>query len=278
MSTGSLSTKNPRLKRLRRLSREAKVRSQERAFVAEGLVLVLEALLAERVTVDEIFVDEEADPSVFRSLDEAIVRNGAGGVVYETVNAGGLASILSTVTPQPVAAVISMPADEIDQLDTDRPVLVLAELRDPGNVGTLMRTAEAAGFAGVVLAGASVDATNPKVVRAAAGARFRLPVITIPTIADAYEQLELQGRSIQATVVDSADGAGDPVRAATDYADVDLATAAIVLGNEAHGLDEASAAAAHGRITIQLAGPTESLNVAAAGAVLCFESLRQRRS
>jgi len=264
----ALGAKNDRLKRLRRLIRQRQARSEERAFVAEGPLLVVEALQAPHVEVLEVYAEEPIPPSV---VAEAEMR----GLTVQPVVAGGLRSVLDTVAPQPVCAVVKTPESAIAELPALGPVLVLVELRDPGNVGTLIRTAEAAGFVGVVLAGDSVDSTNPKVVRAAAGARFRLPVIVVDEVDDALTKLGAIGRRSLATVVEAdADSISGSVAA---YDEVDLTNSAILLGNEAHGLSSGVVASADLRVTVPLAGPTESLNVAAAGAVLCFESLRQRR-
>ncbi len=262
-----LSASNPRVKTLRRLIAQRKARSSERAFVAEGPVLVAEALRSVPGSVREVFADVDAWPD-FTEVEAEARR---GSIDVHLLPSGVLGAMLDTVTPQPVVAVLDDVAAAIDDMALDQPVLVLHELRDPGNVGTLMRTAEAAGFAGVAITGESVDVSNPKVVRSAAGARFRLPVSVVADADTAFDQLRGQGRSILATVVADV---GDEV---IDYDTADLATAAIVLGNEAHGLSAEVADAADQAITIPLAGPTESLNVAAAGAVVCFASWNQRR-
>lgn len=242
---------------------QRQARSSERAFVVEGPVLVAEALTAHRestlVEVLELYVDEA----------EAALPEGATDVDdLHWVRAGVLSQVLDTVAPRPVCAVVRVADRSLTDLDVG-PILAAVDLRDPGNAGTLLRTAEAAGFAAVALLGSSVDTTNPKVVRASAGARLRFPVLQLGDIDDAYRMLRESGRDVIATVVDPQ---------AADYTTVDLANAAIVLGNEAAGLDAAAVAAADRIATIRLAGPTESLNVAAAAAVLCFESLRQRRA
>ncbi len=259
MLVGALSSKNPRVKELRRLVSQRKARSQERAFVAEGPVLVAEALRSD-LEVRCVYSETENDVV---DLAESL------GVEVQFVVDGGLSSVLSTVSPQPVAAIVVTPEWVWSELIAEASVLVLDDVRDPGNVGTLIRTAEAAGCGGVVLVGDCVDPTSPKVVRASAGAVFRLPVVVEPDRSIAFRQLRDDGHSCLATVL-SPDAA--------NYDRADLTTAALVLGNEAAGLDPSTVAACDGLITIPLAGPTESLNVASAGAVVCFESLRQRRN
>lgn len=257
-----LAASNDRIKRLRKLIKQRQARSSERAFVVEGPVLVDEALAAQRVglvEVLEVYIDEEmpAMPDGAQVVDE-----------LHWVRAGVLAGVLATVSPQPVCAVVRVPEHSLDTIG-DGPVLGVVDLSDPGNAGTLIRTAEAAGFAAVVMIGTSVDTTNPKVVRASAGARLRLPVVAFPELHQGFATLRASGRDVVATVVDDD---------APDYLQADLSSVALILGNEAAGLDAAAVAAADRTVTIPLVGPTESLNVAAAGAILCFESLRQRRS
>lgn len=260
-----IGSKNQRLKRLRRLVRQRKARSQERAFVVEGAVLILEALQS-GLEVEEVFFEGELDSRIreFASL---------GTVMLRPVYPDTLQAVLDTVSAQSVVAVVHTPTSDLEDLPIDAPVLVLDEVRDPGNVGTLIRTAEASGCAGVVLSGESADPTNPKVVRAAAGSYFRLPVVIHNDTVALLAKLAEQGRVVAATVLDAPAG-----RVLLSYDDVDLRGAAIVLGNEARGLSDETIAAANTLTTIPLSGPTESLNVAAAGAVLCFASSHQRRS
>lgn len=259
MSDPVLSPKNHRVSELRRLVSQRKARSSERAFAAEGPTLVAEAL-ASPLHVSSVFAEEASD------LTRRAESRGARVLL---VAEGGLGSVLSTVSPQPVAAVVSSPDWEWNDLADPSHVLVLDDVRDPGNVGTLMRTGEASGCAGVVLTGNCVDPLSPKVVRASAGSVFRIPFLIERDRGTAMERLSGLGHPPVATVVTSN---------AADYDRCDLSRAAIVLGNEASGLSEDCVALCSSSVTIALAGPTESLNVAGAGSVLCFEALRQRRA
>lgn len=260
MPSEPLSSKNQKLKHLRRLVNRGDVRAQDCVVIAEGPVLVAEALASDRAVLD---IYAEAD-SVASVLTEATLLR----VPIHIVADGALGSILNTEAPRPIAAVVEAVEYTLQDLPVDKPVLVLVDVRDPGNAGTLMRTAEASGMAGMILAGTSVDPTNPKVIRASAGSAFRLPVVRASDTHGVLAELKSQGRILAGALVDPA---------AQSYDQVDLGTAAIVLGNEAHGLSaEISKLITH-PITIPLAGPTESLNVAASGAILCFEALRQIR-
>jgi TrmH family RNA methyltransferase len=256
-----LTARNPRLKHLRRLVNRGDVRAQDNVVIAEGPVLVAEALASNRAVLD-IYAEADSVASISAAARELRVP-------VHLVADGALASILGTKAPRPVAAVVENVAFTLDDLAQDGPVLVLVDVRDPGNAGTLIRTAEASGAAGVILAGTSVDPTNPKVIRSSAGASFRLPVLTNLDVPALFSALSGTGRMLAAAVVDTD---------AQVYDQVDLSRAAIILGNEAHGLSPEVTALATHPVTIPLGGPTESLNVAATGAILCFEALRQRRS
>jgi TrmH family RNA methyltransferase len=196
----------------------------------------------------------------------------AAGVPVELLKEGVLEKLGSTVTPQPVLAVAPMPlaaGDELagDVLARDGLVVVGVALADPGNVGTLLRSAEASGAAAIVLSAGSVDAYNPKVVRASAGAIFGVPVIEGWSAVEALDALQQQGRRRLAA----------DARSGTPYDAVDFCTpTAVVLGNEAHGLPSDLDAHLDGTVTVPMHGAAESLNVAMAGSILCFESARQR--
>jgi len=264
-----LSKANPRIKRLRRLLNSRKARSSEGVFVVEGPVQVIEAIdlvsaSPEALDIEAVFVDAD----IGRGTLDVIHHAELDGVVY-LVEPGVLGQALSTMNPQPVAAVVSRQPVGLDTVaNLDGPVMVLVDVADPGNVGTLIRTAEAAGVSAVVACGHTADWTNPKVVRSAAGACLRLPIVDDVDPSAVFDVLSKTGRSIVATTV-SPDAAS--------YDTVDLRNAVLVLGNEAHGLDDWVVTISDQAVTIPLGGPTESLNVATAGAVLCFEALRQRR-
>jgi TrmH family RNA methyltransferase len=252
------------VQRLRRLSGRRAARSDEGAFVIEGSVLVAEALAA-GLELQEVLVAPDAAADV---VDLATRR----GVPVHTVAADVLARSLDTTTPQGIAAIAVRPEVDVDvalAAAAGGPLsLVLVDVGDPGNAGTLLRAAEAAGAAAVLFCGGSVDPCNPKCVRASAGALFHLPVSGGGDALAVLEGLGRAGVTRVATVV----------RGGTPYDAADLTgPLALVLGSEAHGLPAALDQAVDERLTIPMAGRSESLNVAMAGSVLCFESLRQRR-
>ncbi len=210
-------------------------------FVVEGMTLLRQALDA-GWQVESCFVA----PDTVVDID----------VPYDELAPNVIERVASTESPQPVLAVVSMRSSELPSDATF--VLVADRLADPGNAGTIIRSAEAAGADGVAFTPGSVDPYNPKVVRASAGSMFRIPVVEA--------SLEsLSGFRRLGTSSHRGDVYTDPVY---------HGRVAVVVGNEAHGLDED--AAIDQWITIPHAGPAESLNVAMAATVLVFEVARQR--
>lgn len=227
--------------------------------MAEGVTLLREALASGHVP-ESVFYAPGAD---VRLIGEA---RDAGAAVF-ALESGVMERIADASTPQPVCAVVRDVAVDIAELRDDGVVVVAIDVRDPGNAGTLLRSAAAAGAAGVVLCSGSVELGNPKTVRATAGALFKIPVVTEVEAEPALANLGACGRRRYAAVA----------RDGEDYATADLTgPIALVLGNEAHGLP-ADLAGIDAQLTIPLPGPVESLNVGVAAAVLCFEAARQTR-
>jgi TrmH family RNA methyltransferase len=186
---------------------------------------------------------------------------------------GVLERVAGTVSPQPVLAVVptvDRPLGDLAGPTADgRPVVVCVDVRDPGNLGTVIRSSEAAGVAGVVCCDGTVDVYNPKCVRASAGAVFHVPLVVGGDPVTTLETLRSTGRRCLGATA----GGG------ASYTDADLAAApALVLGNEAGGLPDDLLGWLDGLVHIPMEGRSESLNVAVASAVLCFEAARQRRA
>ena len=232
-------------------------------MVIDGPTLLDEALAAGLV-VREVLAEASVDPAL-------LARAEAAGALVRPVRDHVLAGAVDAVTPQGVASIAERRdaslGDAVAAAATGVLCLVLVDVGDPGNAGTLLRTAEAFGASAAVLTGATVDAWNPKCVRASAGAIFRIPIAVAD---DPLPVLAALADAAVPTVAAVARGGAPPTS-------LDLrGPVAPVLGSEAHGLAEPVAAVATSRVTIPMPGPTESLNVAMAGAVLCYESSRQR--
>ncbi len=264
-----VSAKNPRIKRLRLLVQRRKTRSEERVFVVDGPVLVADALRSP-CRVKEIYVGDTAQ-DLLVSLDEPVdfqVKAGGGDPEVFVAESSVLSVVLDPKNPQPVAAVVEMPTWTFEDLGRDGHLLGVDQVRDPGNLGAILRTAEASGAAGVVMVGDTVDAFSPKVVRASAGSILRVPVVSANEYGSLVNVAATHGRTIV-----SADISPDAI----PYDAYDLRRAVILVGNEPRGLSPEAKASSDDMVTIPMADDVESLNVAAATAVLCFEAARQRR-
>jgi RNA methyltransferase, TrmH family len=264
--SSDLGARHAAVKRLRELLRDPRARAAERAFVVEGPRAV-GAALDRGVRLETVYFGPRA-ATAFAALSE---RLAALGTETATLKEGVLEKVGTTRTPQPVLAVAAMPHVDRTALGRDGLVVMGVELSDPGNLGTILRGAEAAGAAAILLGPGSVDAYNPKVVRASAGAIFGIPVVEAVSEGwSAVEALDALGQ-LGRQRLGAAAGRGTP------YPEVDFTLpSAIVLGNEAHGLGPEVAAHLDGLVTVPMAGPAESLNVAMAATVLCFEAARQR--
>jgi TrmH family RNA methyltransferase len=254
------------VQRLRRLTGRRTTRQAEACFVVEGAKLLDEARAA-GTRIEAVFLDSSGAGPSDRELAESCARGGAG--LFE-LQSGVLARACDTVTPQPVAAIVGTVDIGLAVLDRLHPDLavVCVDVRDPGNLGTIIRSAGAAGAGAVVCCAGSVDLFNPKTVRSSAGMIFHIPVVAAGDPVDVLEELGRWGLRRWGTAA----------RDGCDYVDADLtAPSALVLGNEARGLSASLASHLDGTLCIPMAGPAESLNVATTAAVLCFEAARQRR-
>jgi TrmH family RNA methyltransferase len=260
----ALGPRHQRVRRLRALIRDPRARRAEQAFVVEG-PRVVEAALDRGAELERAYMGPGAD----RAFGPLVERLRGRDVPVEELKEGVLERIGDTVTPQPVLAVASTTRTDVDELDAGGLVLVAVAVRDPGNAGTLLRSAEAAGVTGVVFCGNSVDPHAPKVVRSSGGAVFGIPVVEADDPVKVLDALGRHGRRRLAAVA----AGGEPVER------VDLTgPVAIVLGNESSGLPVDLASHVDDRVTIPTEPPAESLNVGMAGTVLAFEAARQRRA
>jgi RNA methyltransferase, TrmH family len=287
--------RHQRVQRLRRLVGRRSARKDEGRFVLEGVNLLEEAL-GSGAPIEAVYVDSEWG----RAANEAKSRAGAGpterrpgggdqdagtqgrlsalldrcfeiGARVFELEPGVIARVADTVTPQPVMAIVEIPKCELSDVSAGGPrlLVICVDVRDPGNAGTVVRSAWAAGADGVVFCEGAVDPWNPKAVRSSAGAVLRVPIVTAGPGPAVIQEIHGWGLHTLGAVRDGG----------TDYASLDLTVpTALVLGNEAAGLpvDELRAVV-DGWVSIPMTGGAESLNVGMAAAVLCFEAARQRR-
>jgi len=254
------SSHNPKLKLIRALQGRAKERRETSAFLAEGIRLVEEAANANWTTRFVLF-DETLNDRGMLQVEGLKSR----GVDVEEISTSLMKSLSETESPQGILAVLELTNLPLPNLPTF--ILIPDQIRDPGNLGTLLRTAAAAGVQAVLLPPETTDAFAPKVVRSGMGAHFRLPIHS-RTWDEIAQVVKLAG--LQVLLADM-DGESCWV---TDLRQ----PLALVIGGEADGASEQARRLANGKISIPMPGQAESLNAGVAGSVLMFEVVRQRQS
>ena len=267
--TPLLTPRSGRVKTARRLVRRAS-RTEHRLFLAEGPQAVREAL-----TVPGCAREVFAVPSAAAQHPEIHAATVAAQVPWQLVDEAALASLTETVHPQGLVAVcrfVDVPLEDV-LAAAPRLLAVCADVRDPGNAGTVIRCADAAGAGGVLLTGSSVDPYNGKTVRATVGSLFHLPLALAPDTPQVIGALRAAGVTVLA-----ADGAGEVDL--DDAADDGLLArpTAWLFGNEAWGLPDEIAGLADHRVRIPIHGRAESLNLGTAAAVCLYASARAQRS
>jgi RNA methyltransferase, TrmH family len=275
-------THSPRLKAARRLGKRA-FRDRERLFLAEGPQAVGEAFAYSRdsahdtgngtgrASMTDLFVTAAAR-SKHVDLVDAIA---AANVPVHLVNDAVMSELAQTVTPQGLLAICGFVDVTLGAAITGQAKLVaiLANVRDPGNAGTVVRAADAAGADAVIFADASVDPYNGKCVRASAGSLFHLPVVAGTRLSDAISELHQAGLSVVA-----ADGQAGRSLDEPDVQERLRKPTAWLFGNEAWGLPPELVALADETVAVPIYGKAESLNLATAAAVCLYASARAQRA
>ncbi|MFE1170572.1 TrmH family RNA methyltransferase [Nocardiopsis sp. NPDC058789] len=273
------SVRSPRIKGVRRLAKRT-FRQRERRFLAEGPQAVREALAAVNGGVGrspyngtahgvvEVYATAEAMQRHIDLMDAAHTA----GVPTHRVSLDVMSELAQTITPQGVIAVCEFVDVPLESVSDVRLAVVLSHVRDPGNAGTVLRTADAAGADVVIFTDASVDPYNGKCVRASAGSLFHLPVVVGVPVARAVDFLHGAGAKAWA-----ADGSGDrDLHQLADDGDLD-GPVGWVFGNEAWGLPEEIVQQTDGAVSVPIYGAAESLNLATAAAVCLYTTARQQR-
>lgn len=258
------SSSNPKIKQVIQWQTKAKERREAGVFLTEGFKMYEEAP-AEHIR--EVYLSESALARcrVEQALAQKLERTGC-----EIVSDALFGKMSDTRTPQGILCVAERPSYELEQLiNVPAPLLVVLEnLQDPGNLGTILRTGEGAGVTGVILSAGTVDLFNPKVIRATMGSIFRVPFLYAENLQDTVGRLKARGIRIYAAHL-----AG---RAYYDSFSFQEGTA-FLIGNEGSGLTKEAADLADACIKIPMEGKVESLNASVAAALLMYEAHRQRR-
>lgn len=278
------SVNNEKIKDIVKLSKSASKRREESVFTVEGLRLVAE-VPSERLI--EIFVEEgfleklEAasagdgnEKNVMRLIDEAEKKD-----TCFKVNQAVMKKLSDTDSPQGVLAVVSMEKHDIAELMgesgtrggvtrvKDPFILIMDRLQDPGNMGTIIRTAEGTGVTGILISSDSVDVYSPKTVRSTMGSIFRMKICVSENLPEDIERLKSKGIVVFGTHLNGKEFYDEDFTGAT----------AFLIGNEGRGLSDAVAATADRLLRIPMEGKVESLNAGVSAAVVMYEVLRQRR-
>ncbi len=254
------SVDNSRLKLVRKLANR-KFRDSERKYVIEGINLVTEAV-ERMIDIEFILISEDYNNEEFvmYTAKNHTVCKVSSDVFNRLTDAGAGVGIIAVVNrPEVLTNVESL-------VSKDTNILILDRVQDPGNIGTMIRTAAATGYGLIIAVKGTADVYCPKVLRATAGAIFKVPIIYTDRISDIVDILKKNGRKVVVTVPDGA----------KNYYDEDLSKGiALVIGNEGNGISEEVMNLADVKITIPMEGKTESLNAAVSAAILMYETIRR---
>ena len=254
------STSNPQVKNLLQLQKKSKVRNEEQVFIVEGLRMFMEV---PQDQVKKVYVSE----SLYNKKKEELhLERFPVEVLADKV----FQHVSDTKTPQGILCVVKQRKYEIEDLiSKENPhFIVLDNLQDPGNLGTIVRTAEGAGVTAVFMSNDCVDIYNPKTIRSTMGSIYRVPFVYVENVTDVIRQMKEHGIRTYATHL-----AGELAYDEPDY----RTPSAFFVGNEGNGLRDQVAELADTYIKIPMAGQVESLNAAIAATVVMFEAGRQRR-
>ena len=263
------SMSNPQMKKVQQLLKKARTRREEGLFVAEGIKMFGEAPKdrLQKIYAAASFAEKEEFQKI---LKEKGLEN--PGDKVEIVDDKVFKSLSDTVTPQGVLCLISMKDWSLEEIleGVKNPLLmILEDLQDPGNLGTIIRTGEGAGITGVILSRTSVDVFNPKVIRSTMGSVYRVPVLYVDSIEkEVLSVLKTHGITTYAAHLKGKNN--------YDQEDYGKGTA-FFIGNEGNGLTDSLTACADTLIKIPMEGQVESLNAAMASGILMYEVARQRR-
>ena len=249
------SVHNPAVQALRELQK-ARARRETGLFLVEGVKMVDEALASGfcRTLV--------AEPQVLRADADRVSRAEAAGCEVLAVSRAVMGAVSEAKTPQGIVCTVAVP--EQAQALTGNRIVALDGVQDPGNVGTILRTADAAGFDGALLGAGCADLYGAKTLRATMGSVFRVPTRRTDNLADELAQMRAQGYAVVATELGGADF----------YAHCPRTRAVLVIGSEGHGVSEAVRAVATHHLALPMRGGAESLNAAVAAGIMLYEMAR----
>ena len=254
------STSNPQVKRLLQLQKKSKARNEEKVFIVEGIRMFVE-VPEERV--EKVYISETLYNKKKQELN-------LDKFSYEILSDSVFQHVSDTKTPQGILCIVKQKVYEVNELlNKENPhFMVLDNLQDPGNLGTIVRTAEGAGVDAVFLSKESVDIYNPKTIRSTMGSIYRMPVVYVEDLLELLDTFKSKGIKSYAAHLEGKNSYDKEC-----YKD----GTAILIGNEGNGLRDEVSNKADIWVQIPMQGQVESLNAAIAASVLMFEVARQRR-
>ena len=258
------SSSNPRIKQVVQWQSKAKERRKDNVFLVEGFKMFEEAPAE---AIREVYVSEDA---LEKALTQPDIKSKLDKAGYEVVSGDLFRKMSDTQTPQGILCVLERPMYCLEDLmEQENPLfVVLDNLQDPGNLGTIVRTGEGAGISGVIMSAQTVDIYNPKTIRATMGSIYRVPFIYVESLPETVEKLRSKGIRTYAAHLQGKDY--------YDSFSFEKGTA-FLIGNEGNGLSKEVADAADAYLKIPMEGQVESLNAAIATSLLMYEAHRQRK-
>lgn len=259
------STSSSQVKHVISLLSKAKERKKNNEYVVEGIRMVSEvpADLLVKIYMSERFQNNNSE-----YVKELVKKQGISDDSIEIVADNVFDRMSQTQTPQGIMAVVRMKDNSLSDMLSGNPLLILVEnLQDPGNLGTIIRMGEGAGVTGVIMSHNTVDIYNPKTIRSTMGSIFRVPFIYVQDFGDAVSECQKSGVKVYAAHLD-----GKNTYLGEDYS----TPTAFLIGNEGNGLTDDITKQADTLIRIPMEGEVESLNAAIACTILTYEAVRQR--
>lgn len=255
------STSNKQVKNIIQLSKKSKVRKESGQFIVEGIKMFAEAPreCIEQVYVSETFINKQDNKDIL------------GNINYEVLEDSVFLAASDTKTPQGILCIMKQfQYDVMDIIKKDNAhIMILEDLQDPGNLGTIMRAGEGAGISGIILSNNSVDIYNPKTIRSTMGSIYRVPFVYVEDLKKTVKILKENKITSYAA----------HLKQSQNYEKLDYTKpTAFLIGNEGNGLSDELSSMADAYLKIPMAGKVESLNAAIAASILMYETSRQRRN
>lgn len=253
------STGNAQVKELLQLQKKSKVRNERNIFLVEGIKMFLEA---PRNRIEKVFISE----TLFNRKKQELNLD---GLKVEILSDKVFSHVSDTKTPQGILCIMRQKKTKLEEIFAQKPehLMILDNLQDPGNLGTIVRTAEGAGVSGIILSKDCVDIYNPKTIRSTMGSIYRMPFLYVEDLENTIEEVKKQDIKVYAA----------HLQGKNNYDEENYKTGcAFLIGNEGNGLRDEIAEKADIWVKIKMHGEVESLNAAIASSILMFEVCRQR--